>query len=766
MATITTAGTGDYSSTTPNAPWPSGTIPDYTTDTVVVKSGHVLTISDTRTVPAISICDATSSTEARLIVASTAVVTMNGQLTINGGASANSKAVLELVGGSRIDFGANVFALVGTVNGGGYAKFYTSGTSANNRATITGNGAKFTSPSPFSFVNISYLTCTGFNSSVLNLIAGRFEFSVTNCLFYDCSSISFGDGSTATTLSTYLNNNSFRRIIPRSGMPVAGTSITVSRATGVKTGDYEVKNNTIDYGRFSITSNYPTDTSGNIVGAYSGVDSSVTTSDSVFAIPALFPAIPAVGNGSTTMQNSGVYTESLSNLSRWYRIEIEAGGTTFKWVTDTATPPTFAGTYTTGVALSTSYITLDNGVQIKFSATSATTGDSWTFHGVKTADYIGGVVGALNNSIAIMDSHNNHGIAQASTSGCLFEYWGSGGNDAHLFSKTINQLYSNNIYLGGVGVTAWNLNGQLDNGKRVTLKNNTILSAGSSYIGLVLENSYKTGRIKLSSNITESTAASGTVTFADMTNTTHREVDYTDYNLVRAPSATVDKYKNMVIPVMTSPEITSGTPTKTLSSTGNYSGATDATYTVTVDAGATTYTWACSTGGGAAGVAIGAGGAYQTLNNEVYINWGTTGTLTAGDAWSFTAGILTSDPDANPVANGGLNDLSPSIDPQFVDKTRSIAKFMTTLKGAYDNDFLARRDFFLENLKKNGFDYAGQPATYDPAYAPSAALAYVFEGFRPQNATLATAGEAGTYVGAVEYVAPAGGSAAAFFMGY
>lgn len=83
-ATITTAGSGDYSSTTANAPWPSGTIPDPATDTVVVGSGHTLTISDTRTVPAITISNGAAASDAVLVLAATAVVTA-GKIKLNGG---------------------------------------------------------------------------------------------------------------------------------------------------------------------------------------------------------------------------------------------------------------------------------------------------------------------------------------------------------------------------------------------------------------------------------------------------------------------------------------------------------------------------------------------------------------------------------------------------------------------------------------------------------------------------------------------------------
>ena len=233
-----------------------------------------------------------------------------------------------------------------------------------------------------------------------------------------------------------------------------------------------------------------------------------------------------------------------------------------------------------------------------------------------------------------------------------------------------------------------------------------------------------------------------------MTNSTHREVDYTDYNALYTPNGTSDKYVNMVIPILAAPTIAAGAPTKTLINSGNYSGAALATYTVTVDAGATTYTWACSTGGGATGVAIGAGGAYQTLNNEVYINWSAAGTVAEGDQWTFNADILTADPDANPVAGAGLHDLT-GVNPQFVDGTRNIAAYMTMKKGAYDTPQLARRDFYMEAIKRNGLDYYGNPATYNPDFAPETVRVWVFAGYVPQNPAYKGTGEGGVDIGAV-----------------
>ena len=47
-ATITTTGTGNWSSVTPNAPWPGGTIPA-AGDNIIIGVGFTLTVDGNRT---------------------------------------------------------------------------------------------------------------------------------------------------------------------------------------------------------------------------------------------------------------------------------------------------------------------------------------------------------------------------------------------------------------------------------------------------------------------------------------------------------------------------------------------------------------------------------------------------------------------------------------------------------------------------------------------------------------------------------------------
>ena len=69
--TITTAGSGNWSSTTPNAPWPGGTIP-LATDDIIVGNGFTLTVDGNRTCNSVSFTAPTSGTG-------------TGTLTVNSG---------------------------------------------------------------------------------------------------------------------------------------------------------------------------------------------------------------------------------------------------------------------------------------------------------------------------------------------------------------------------------------------------------------------------------------------------------------------------------------------------------------------------------------------------------------------------------------------------------------------------------------------------------------------------------------------------------
>jgi G8 domain len=107
---ITTAGSGSWSSVTPNAPWPGGTPPS-SGDDVVIKDGTTLTIDQSPTVASITVGQGTSgiltfqnTTTARTLTVSGTVTVANGG-TLQCGTQSNSPAAHQLSIGGNLSIG-------------------------------------------------------------------------------------------------------------------------------------------------------------------------------------------------------------------------------------------------------------------------------------------------------------------------------------------------------------------------------------------------------------------------------------------------------------------------------------------------------------------------------------------------------------------------------------------------------------------------------------------------------------------------------------
>jgi hypothetical protein len=81
----------------------------------------------------------------------------------------------------------------------------------------------------------------------------------------------------------------------------------------------------------------------------------------------------------------------------------------------------------------------------------------------------------------------------------------------------------------------------------------------------------------------------------------------------------------------------------------------------------------------------------------------------------------------------GQHDLH--VDPMFIDKTRTVAKWDTAQGGPGTLAHVA-----AEAVKLNGFDLNGNPATYNGNYAPINVWNYLWTGFTPTNPVLKAAG--------------------------
>jgi len=212
--------------------------------------------------------------------------------------------------------------------------------------------------------------------------------------------------------------------------------------------------------------------------------------------------------------------------------------------------------------------------------------------------------------------------------------------------------------------------------------------------------------------------------------------------------------------------IFTGTGLNNATVAGNYvSGTSTATYDIKISSTGATDQWQWRKDGGSWSAGINCTTTYTAF--DTVTNVGVTGPRikfaavtghTVDDLWSTTFTVLERGVDTGYLAHSIAN-----IDPQFVDSTRSLAKFADYVFGETGNTATTAAAKFLTI---NGWDGTNN-VTHNAGYTIPAALAWLREGFRPQNMTLATAGEAGTYIGAVEPSAPADDyHPAAFLMGY
>lgn len=143
MAIITTGGSGDWNSVVVNAPWPGGTKPT-TSDTVVIASGHTITVSTTEdtwgTSPAAATAAATI-TDVVLTVTGTLTIQSTGTLTVRG--SINGTGTLNNNSTTGLVFDASS---AGTPSSQNYSIKMTGGSvnatgAAGARALFTSNDA-------------------------------------------------------------------------------------------------------------------------------------------------------------------------------------------------------------------------------------------------------------------------------------------------------------------------------------------------------------------------------------------------------------------------------------------------------------------------------------------------------------------------------------------------------------------------------------------------------------------------------------------------
>ncbi len=108
---------------------------------------------------------------------------------------------------------------------------------------------------------------------------------------------------------------------------------------------------------------------------------------------------------------------------------------------------------------------------------------------------------------------------------------------------------------------------------------------------------------------------------------------------------------------------------------------------------------------------------------------------------------------ADGFVNTGDVNTNLSVDPKFKDDSRGLRTATTNHLGYTGS--VTNNDLAIPYLLSNGFDDSGEYPTQNTDLATGYAeridevVDWIFEGYAPTNMTLATAGEGGTYVGAV-----------------
>lgn len=129
-ATVTTGGSGNWSSTTPNAPWPGGTIPG-TGDDIVIGAGFTLTVDGDRTCNSMTVGNGST-----LTVNSTFTLTVTAAITFPNIAATN---VTGTIGGAGSITAASLGVGNNTGAGSSNGTFTHNLTSTISSLTLSGN---------------------------------------------------------------------------------------------------------------------------------------------------------------------------------------------------------------------------------------------------------------------------------------------------------------------------------------------------------------------------------------------------------------------------------------------------------------------------------------------------------------------------------------------------------------------------------------------------------------------------------------------------
>lgn len=759
------------------------------TDYPIVKIGHTITVDQNMTMgdgtTAIQLAEtgtANTVNVAKLIIAPNVRLTCNGDFVFNGGGGNSTKrpVKLELGAGSELylNSGKNIYMGIAVLADSGYGAItITLAGAAGNPAKITSaGGGRWWYQNYFVYagnvLNWNNFEISGWdNGANYNLITST-DYNLTNGYFHDNASIDIGTTSVASATNCSFSFIDIRKSVPRPGSSsgVSAPVVLIRSISATPTGKTTIDTVTVDdshimhYGRGAEIKNCV---------AHAVTDSGYgTTHDNFMRVPAVTAVVKVSGSSATSFQHNDVWNPGASTLHYW-RFEI-VNGNQYRYWKDTSSAPA-SPTWIGPASITEGWITIPsgNGLKVKFSALSGNNDEVWTFRTQPATQFftsIGPSTNAYNNVIS-NDLYNAHVVQNTSAAAAgssaefhhnVIESWNTGGNNQiyPALGTDATRTDRNNIHIGyenaylnnGVGMshgTIWNI------------ENNTIVIRPSGGQGALFAQEipvYK-GRINLKNNLVHLATGGYGVGTASGAGLLHREIGKTDYNSFSTDSGTVTRYDTDIKAWSLSTPVPNGGNTggATMSLAGSFTGSAETSYAVRVVAGPL-IEW--SDDGGSTWkspqLAIPAVGVYLALtsNPAQAVNFSLVVKFSAapavGDSWTFTGTILSTNLNTNPVAGYGLNDVS--VAPTFADPTlRDLAKYTdyVVAGNTLENAFAKRQYAFSEAIKANGRDIYGNAATPNAAFAPTTIKAWIESGYAPTNMALATAGEGGTYIGAV-----------------
>ncbi len=461
-ATVTTAGSGNWNSTTNNKPWPGGVVPA-TTDAVVIASGHTVTV--TANAQCGSLTFSAGNSNSAVNINSGITLTVTNAVTVNAGADGGSKYNLLSVGAGTLSAGSisiaggtggtgQVTVSTGTINCTGNISF--SGTAANARLAFSGAGT----------LNLGGNLGTG----------GTFTAS-TSTVNYNAAG--------AQTVGAYTYNNltlSGSGTKTDTGITVNGILSIEGTATGSATPTYGA-NATLQYkgtGAQTTGASFPATWSGSggvIIANTSGNDVTLGAAEVINA-PLTINSSARLNTGNYSLALGGNFTNSGTFTAGSSAITISGTGT--QSIAGFTTTGGLTVTKTGGTATLTS--TMSPGALTMNGAGGTLNLGSGLTHTVTSVTLTAGTLDGGSSTLSLTGNWSGTGATfTASTSTVTFN--GSSGQSI-TGARTFNNLTLNNSN----GLTISNdetINGTLAlaSGKITTGANNVIMGTSGTVSG-------------------------------------------------------------------------------------------------------------------------------------------------------------------------------------------------------------------------------------------------------------------------------------------